>query len=65
MDATSGRTAGAGAGTRSAQGVVLLHADEDDAVSDSDLEDLILRGHALNFLPGPLFDDGPAGPVSA
>lgn len=61
MDGPSAATPGRGVGVRGT-GTPPGLSTEDGAgeVTDGVLEDLILRGHALYFLPGPLFDDRPA-----
>lgn len=61
MDATGSRTPRAGAASTSTDAVM---SDETEAalgdLSGGALQDLIRRGHALLFLPGPRTDGQPA-----
>ena len=61
MDATGSRTPRAGAA--STPGAPVSVDETETALGDLSgeaLEALIRRGHALLFLPGPLFDEQPA-----
>lgn len=61
MDATGSRTPRAGAASTPGAGLPLDETQQAlGDLSGEALQDLIRRGHALLFLPGPLFDEMPA-----
>lgn len=66
MDATGSSAGGRSSAARSNPSPRDLEFDEDEAVlDDAALWDLIVRGQALVFLPGPVFDGGVTVPTGS